>query len=101
MHVNTLKHTHTHTLTHTQTHTGLTGEAHEAGADVAAGHVFAGPSVHTGVGLTLVGVEVTVLPTPARVTKTLVTEDDNGTGSKFSFRHLFICQLCKFACNSC
>lgn len=50
----------------------LTTEALAAGAHVAAGHVPAGATVGTGVGLTLVVVHVTVGPTPSRVTVTLV-----------------------------
>lgn len=50
----------------------LTTESLVAGAKVAAGHVLAGSTVHTRVGLAFVVVDVTVGPTPARVAVTLV-----------------------------
>lgn len=52
--------------------TTLTTEAFSAGAYVAAGHVFAGTTIDTRVGLTLVVVDVTVCSTPPRGTVTLV-----------------------------
>lgn len=50
----------------------LTTEAFPAGAHVAAGHVLAGAAVDTGVGFTLVIVDVTACPTPPGLTVTLV-----------------------------
>lgn len=47
-------------------------EAFSAGAYIATGHVFAGATVDTRVGLALVVVDVTVCPTPPRGTVTLV-----------------------------
>lgn len=55
--------------------TAWTSEADSAGADISARHILAGASVHAGVGLTLVVVDVTVLATPAIVTQTVVTID--------------------------
>lgn len=53
--------------------TTLTTEAFSAGAYVATGHVFAGATVDTRVGLTLIVVDVTVCPTPPRGTVTFVS----------------------------
>lgn len=50
----------------------LTCEASSTRAVISTGHVFAGSSVHAGVGLTLIVVDVTVWTTPARVTGTFV-----------------------------
>lgn len=55
----------------------LTAEALPAGADVAAGHVLAGATVHAGIGLTLVIVNVAVCPAPAWVTVTPVALGKN------------------------
>lgn len=52
--------------------TTLTTEAFSTGAYVATGHVLAGATVDTRVGLTLVVVDVTVCSTPPRGTVTLV-----------------------------
>lgn len=50
----------------------LTGEADSARAVVSAGHVLAGATVHAGVGLALVVVDVTVGAAPAGVAGALV-----------------------------
>lgn len=55
----------------------LTTEAFPAGADVATGHVLAGATVHAGVGFTLIVVNVTVCPAPARVAVTPVALGKN------------------------
>lgn len=52
-----------------------TAEASAACADVATGHVLTGASIHTGVGLTLIVIDVTVDTTPARVTNTVISID--------------------------
>lgn len=65
--------THPHTYTQTQI---LTGEAHATGANISAGHVLAGASVHTWVGLTLIVVDVAVFTAPARVTQALIAEKE-------------------------
>lgn len=65
----------------------LTSEAHSTWADVSAGHILAGASVHAGVGLALVVVDVTVLATPAIVTQTVVTKDKM---EKLSIRETYI-----------
>ena len=52
----------------------LTGEAHAAGANISAGHVLAGASVHTRVGFTLVVVDVAVFTAPARVTQAFIAD---------------------------
>lgn len=54
----------------------LTGEAHTAGADISAGHVLAGPSVHTWVGLTLIIVDIAVFAAPAGVTEAFVAVEE-------------------------
>lgn len=54
----------------------LTREAHTTGADVSAGHVLAGASIHTRVGLTLVVVDVAVLAAPARITQTVIADGE-------------------------
>lgn len=52
----------------------LTGEAHAAAADVSAGHVLAGASVHARVGFAFVVVDVAVFAAPAGVTQTVIPE---------------------------
>lgn len=52
-----------------------TTESNSTGADIAAGHVFTGASVHTGIGLAFIVVDVTVCTAPARVTVTFVAID--------------------------
>lgn len=52
-----------------------TTEAGAACADVATGHVLTGASIHTGVGLTLIVVDVTVDTTPSRVANTVISID--------------------------
>lgn len=60
-----------------QSNPSLTTEALPAGADVATGHVLAGATIHAGIGFTLIVVNVTVCPTPARVAVTLVALGKN------------------------
>lgn len=52
-----------------------TAEAGATCADVATGHVLTSASIHTGVGLALVVVNVTVDSTPARVANTVISID--------------------------
>lgn len=67
--------THSDTDRHTHSSTSiLTGEARATGADVSAGHVLAGASVHTRVGFTLVVVDVAVLAAPAGVAQAVVAD---------------------------
>lgn len=54
----------------------LTSEAHATGANVSAGHVLAGASIHTGVGFTLIVVDVAVFATPARVTQAFIADGE-------------------------
>lgn len=54
----------------------LTGEAHAAGANISAGHVLAGASVHTRVGFTLVVVDVAVFTAPAGVTQAFIADGE-------------------------
>lgn len=61
----------------------LTCEAHAAGADVSAGHVLAGASIHAGVGFTLIVVDVAVFTTPAGVTQAFIA-DRRRDGGAFS-----------------
>lgn len=58
----------------------LTGEAHATGADVSAGHVLAGASIHTWVGFTLIVVDVAVFTTPARITQAFITGRNKNVG---------------------
>lgn len=51
----------------------LTTEAGAACADIATGHVLTGASIHTGVGLTLIVIDVTVDTTPSRVANTVIS----------------------------
>lgn len=63
---------HRHTLVYTTQI--LTSEAHAATANVSAGHVLAGASIHTRVGFTLIVVDVTVFTAPARITQAFVAD---------------------------
>lgn len=58
--------------------TTLTTEAFSAGAHVATGHVLAGATVDTRVGLALIVVDITVRSTPPRGTVTLVPTERLG-----------------------
>lgn len=60
----------------------LTGEAHATGANISAGHVLAGASVHARVGFTLVVVDVTVFTTPAGVTQAFVADGGENGGKR-------------------
>lgn len=71
---------HQHRILHTTQI--LTGEARTARANVAAGHVLAGATIHTWVGFTFVVVDVAVFATPARVTQALVAEIGEMIGKK-------------------
>lgn len=55
----------------------LTSEAHATSANVSAGHVFAGTSVHARVGLTLIIIDIAVFAAPAGVTKTIIACREN------------------------
>lgn len=50
----------------------LTNESHPTCAKISAGHVFAGTSIHTWVGLTLIIIDIAVFAAPARVTEAFV-----------------------------
>lgn len=54
----------------------LTGEANSACAVVPAGHVLAYSSIHAGVGLALVVINIAVVATPARVAGTFIASQD-------------------------
>ena len=62
-----------HSSTLTQT---LTGEAHATGADISAGHVLAGASIHARVGFALIVVDVAVFTAPARVTQAFIADGE-------------------------
>lgn len=57
-----------------QSYTQLTSEAHATGANVSAGHILAGASIHTRVGFTLIVVDVAVFAAPARVTQAIIAD---------------------------
>lgn len=50
----------------------LTCEAHATSANISAGHVFAGTSIHAWVGLALVIIDIAVFSAPAGVTKAFI-----------------------------
>lgn len=50
----------------------LTSEAHATIANISAGHVFAGTSIHARVGLTLIIIDIAVFAAPAGVTKAFI-----------------------------
>ncbi len=61
----------------------LTSEAHATGANISAGHVLAGASIHAGVGFTLIVVDVTVFTAPARVTQAFIADEEEVWANRY------------------
>lgn len=61
----------------------LTSEAHATGANVSAGHILAGASIHTWVGFTLVVVDVAVFTAPARVAQAFIANRKKTLGKRY------------------
>ncbi len=80
----------THTLI--QTTQILTSEAHATGANVSAGHVLAGASIHTWVGFTLIVVDVTIFTAPARITQAFIADREK-TWENISDKSQWICSV--------
>lgn len=74
----------------------LTAEPFPAGADVTAGHVLAGATIHAGIGFTLIIVDITICAAPARVAITAVT-----LGKNKSIKQRFWCHLTMLWCEQC